>query len=142
MNWPHKWVELHTYHGPRAWASRVSDAPSSELCRAWSWLTVSRSRKRVTNWSTLEARSYSWGAEGAWSVSPGFKHIFLSFLFPLCFLGLHLWHMEVLRLGGELELQLLACATVTAMPDLAKSVTYATAHGNPGTPDPLSEARY
>lgn len=46
-------------HGPRAWASRVSDAPSSELCRAWSWLTVSRSRKRVTNWSTLEARSYS-----------------------------------------------------------------------------------
>ena len=50
--------------------------------------------------------------------------------------------MEFPRLGGELELQLLACATVTAMPDLAKSVTYATAHGNPGTPDPLSEARY
>jgi len=50
--------------GPRAWASRVSDAPSNELCRAWSWLTVSRRRKRVTNWSTLEARSYSWGQRG------------------------------------------------------------------------------
>ena len=30
------------------------------------------------------------------------------------FLGLHLWHMEVPRLGIELELQLLAYTTVTA----------------------------
>lgn len=57
-------AERLTYRGPWAWASKVSDAPSSELCRAWSWLTVSRSRKRVTNWSTLEARSYSWGKGG------------------------------------------------------------------------------
>lgn len=66
MNWTHRSAGLLTYHGPRvwAWASRVSDAPSSELCRACSWLTVSRSRKRVTNWSTLEARSYSWGQRG------------------------------------------------------------------------------
>lgn len=59
MNCTCRSAGLLTYRGPRAWASRVSDAPSSELCRAWSWLTVSRSRKRVTNWSTLEARSYS-----------------------------------------------------------------------------------
>ena len=30
------------------------------------------------------------------------------------FLGLHLWHMEVSRLGVELELQLLAYATAMA----------------------------
>ena len=39
-------------------------------------------------------------------------------LFIHCFLGLHLWHMEVPRLGAEMELQLLAYATATAMPDL------------------------
>ena len=38
---------------------------------------------------------------------------FLSFFF----LGLHLWHMEVPRLGIELELQLLVYAVATAMPD-------------------------
>ena len=31
------------------------------------------------------------------------------------FLGLHLWHMEVTRLGAESEPQLLASATATAM---------------------------
>ena len=35
----------------------------------------------------------------------------------------HLRHMEVPRLGVELELQLLACTTATAMPDLSASVT-------------------
>ena len=38
--------------------------------------------------------------------------LFLSFLW-----GLHPWHVEVLRLGVESELQLLACTTVTATPD-------------------------
>ena len=38
-------------------------------------------------------------------------------MFAFCFSGLHLWHMEVSRLGVELELQLLATATATAMPD-------------------------
>ena len=33
------------------------------------------------------------------------------------FLGLHLWHMEVPSLGVELELQLSAHVTTTAMPD-------------------------
>ena len=41
------------------------------------------------------------------------KEIFFSFVF----LGLHLWRMEVPRLGAELELQLLAYATATAMWD-------------------------
>ena len=46
-------------------------------------------------------------------------YFFLSFFF-LCFLGLHLWHMEVPRVGVELELQLPACATATAKPDLSR----------------------
>ena len=33
------------------------------------------------------------------------------------FLGPHLWHIEVPRLGVQLELQLLAYATATAIPD-------------------------
>ena len=38
-------------------------------------------------------------------------------LFFVCFLfwGSHLWYMEVSRLGGKCELQLLACAIATAM---------------------------
>ena len=40
------------------------------------------------------------------------------FYFYFCILGPHLWHTEVPRLGVESELQLLACATATAMPDL------------------------
>ena len=35
------------------------------------------------------------------------------------FLGLHLHHIEVPRLGVELELQLLAYTTATAMVDLS-----------------------
>ena len=37
--------------------------------------------------------------------------------FLFVFLGPHLWHMEVPRLGVESELQLLAYTTATAMPD-------------------------
>ena len=39
-------------------------------------------------------------------------------------------HMEVPRLGVASELQLQACATATAMPIQAPSVTCATAHSN------------
>ena len=39
------------------------------------------------------------------------------FLFYFSFLGPHLWHMEVPRLGVKSELQLLAYARATAMPD-------------------------
>ena len=33
------------------------------------------------------------------------------------FLGSHLWHMKIPRLGVKMELQLLASATATATPD-------------------------
>ena len=39
--------------------------------------------------------------------------------FFFLFLGPHLQHMEAPRLGVESELQLLAYATATAMPDLS-----------------------
>ena len=41
-------------------------------------------------------------------------------LFFVVFLGLHLGHMEVPRRGVESELQLLAYAIATAMPDLSR----------------------
>ena len=45
-----------------------------------------------------------------------------SIVFFWLFLGPHLWHMEVPRLGVNLtsELQLLAYTTATAMPDLSR----------------------
>ena len=46
------------------------------------------------------------------------EHLYLFIIIIiLLFLGPHLWHMEVPRLGVELELQLLAYATDTEMPD-------------------------
>ena len=45
------------------------------------------------------------------------QNCFLYCFVLFCFLGLHLWHMEVPRLGVKLELQLPAYATATAMPD-------------------------
>ena len=45
------------------------------------------------------------------------EHVILFFFF-FCFLGSHLWHMEVPRLRVQLELQLLAYATATATRDL------------------------
>ena len=36
-----------------------------------------------------------------------------------CFLGLHLWHMEISRLGVKLELPLPVTATATAIQDLS-----------------------
>ena len=43
--------------------------------------------------------------------------------FFFVFLGPHLWHMEVLRLGVELELQLPAYTTATATPDVSLQPT-------------------
>ena len=54
--------------------------------------------------------------------------------FFLVFLGLHLQHMEIPRLGVTSELSLLAYTTTTATLDQAESVTYTTVHGNAGSP--------
>ena len=58
-------------------------------------------------------------------------HFLSSFLF--FFLGPHLQHMDIPRLGVELELQLLAYTTATAMRDLSHIVIYTAACGNAGS---------
>ena len=59
-------------------------------------------------------------------------YFYFYFVLSFIFLGLHLQHMEVPRLGVELELQLLAYTTPTAMPDPSHVCDYTTAHGNAG----------
>ena len=49
------------------------------------------------------------------------------------FLGLHLWHMEVPRLGVKSELQLPAYTTATATPDLSCVRANTIAHVNAGS---------
>ena len=46
-----------------------------------------------------------------------FRHDFSLSFSSFVFLGLHLWHMNVPRIGVKSELQLLAYAAATAMPD-------------------------
>ena len=59
---------------------------------------------------------------------------FLGFFFSFFFFLLwpYLRHIEVPRLGVELELQLLPYATATVTPDRDASVTYTIAHGKAG----------
>ena len=57
------------------------------------------------------------------------------------FLGLHPRHMELPRLGVQLELQLPAYATAAALPDLTGSATYTAAHQQYQILNPLSGAR-
>ena len=59
----------------------------------------------------------------------------------MVFLGLHLWHMEVSRLGVKWELQLLACATATAIWDLSHVFDLHHSSGQHWILNPLSEAR-
>ena len=55
---------------------------------------------------------------------------FILFYLSFVFLGPHPWHMEVPRLGAQLELKLLAYTTATAT--LYLSHTYTTAQSNAG----------
>ena len=63
------------------------------------------------------------------------------FLFFPGLLRLHLWHMEVPRLGVESEPQLLAYTTTTAMPIRDAFATHTIAPGNARSFNPLREAR-
>ena len=66
-----------------------------------------------------------------------FEILFFSFFF----LGMHLQHMEVPRLEVKLELQLLACATATAMQDLNLICNLCCRLWQCRTFNPLSKAR-
>ena len=58
-----------------------------------------------------------------------------------CFLGPHPWHMEVLRLGVESELQLPAYSTATATQDPSCLCDLYHSWQRHWIPNPLSEAR-
>ena len=55
-----------------------------------------------------------------------------------CFLGLHLWHMEVPRLGVESKLQLPAYTTTTATPDQSSICNLHHSSWQCQIPDPLA----
>ena len=57
-------------------------------------------------------------------------YIYIYIFWSFVFLGLHLRHMEVPRLGVQSELKPLANTTATATQDLSLPATYITAHGN------------
>ena len=61
-------------------------------------------------------------------------------LFIFFFLGPHLWHMEVPRLGVELELQLLADTRATAMKDPSRICDLHHSSQQRCILNPLSEA--
>ena len=64
-----------------------------------------------------------------------FTYLLISFLWP------HLQHMEVPRLGVELELQLLAYTTAIARPDLSHVCNLHHSLQQCWIPNPLSEVR-
>ena len=55
------------------------------------------------------------------------------FVLLFSFLGPHVGHMEVPRLGVESELPLRAYTIATATPDLSLVCIHTTAHGNDGS---------
>ena len=77
-------------------------------------------------------------------ISPTIFPLFFFFFFFFPFflsLGLHLWNMEVPRLGAELELQQLAYTTATATWDLSHKCNLHHSSQQCWILNPLSEAR-
>ena len=70
-----------------------------------------------------------------------FMFLFLIFDFYFCFLGLHLQHMEVPKLGVESELQLPTYTTATVAPNLSLVCDLHHSSQQCQTLNPLSEAR-
>ena len=64
-----------------------------------------------------------------------------SFFFLSFFLGLHMWHMEVPRLGVKSEIQLPAYTTATVSPDLSCIFDLHHSSWQHQILNPLSEAR-
>ena len=63
------------------------------------------------------------------------------YLLIFCFLGPHPWHLEVPRLGVQLELQLPAYTTATAIQDLSRICNLHHSPQQCWILNPLSEAR-
>ena len=67
--------------------------------------------------------------------------VFVVVVCSFCLLRLHLWHMQVPRLGVESELQLLAYATATATWDPSRICNLQHSSGQCQILNPLNEAR-
>ena len=65
----------------------------------------------------------------------------LNFFFFFVFLGLHLWHMEVPRLGVKTELQLPAYTTATETSDLSHVYNLHHSSWQGGILSPRSKAK-
>ena len=75
------------------------------------------------------------------SFSSTLKTMHFYYYYYFAFLGLHLWHMEVPRLGVESNLQLPAYTIATAMPDPSCICDLHHSSRQCWTLNPLSEAR-
>ena len=120
MNW------CWAHHWPAAWWAWKSS-------RWWEVLAV-RSDHLISPFQTLYK-----GSAAVQETLFFFLSFFLFFFF--WFLGPLLRHMEVLRLGVELELQLPAYAMATATPDLSHVFKLHHRSWQCCTLNPLSEAR-
>jgi len=67
-----------------------------------------------------------------WNLDITLRSVY-SFFFSPCFLGLHLWHMEVPRLGSNWSCSCRPTPLLQQHQIWAKSVTYTTAHGKAGS---------
>ena len=74
------------------------------------WNCTCQMKRQTTDWKEVFAKHVS----DKWLISRCIKNFYL---FTYLFLGPHLWHMEVPRLGVKSELQLPAYTTATATPD-------------------------
>ena len=79
--------------------------------------------------------------QNGWDLIFKFLSFFYIFLFRFAFLGPHLWHMEVPRLGVQLELQLPAYTTTTAMQDPSRICDLQHSSWQRRVLHPRSEAR-
>ena len=99
------------------------------ICR-WTFVSMSSLLGILLLW-TRGALSFYF----KWELQHLFIYLFISILGP------HPWHMEVPRLGVELELQLLVYATATATPDLSHICDLYHSSQQCRILNPLSEAR-
>ena len=84
----------------------------TDMTMKYTWYYIGSWIKKDINKEKPKPRYFYW-----WILPNLF--FFWFFFFFFAFLGLHPWHMEVPRLGFQLELQLLAYATATAISDLS-----------------------
>ena len=70
-----------------------------------------------------------------------YHHYYYYYYYYYCFLGPQTWHMEVPRLGVELELKVPTYITATATPDLSCVRDLYHSSLQHRIPNPLSEAR-